>query len=371
MGIAMMLGLLVGDLQRSTQSAVSSRVLQVAFDLRRGSAESRARLRAAMQELTTIAGVERVARESNGAGRTDFIVHEQSRAGLLRDGSMSVSVEGTDPGYFAILGLPILRGRDVAPSDTALPYRPVIIGSSMAHELWGNGDPLGRRFRQSSQGKALERDAIVIGVYDDSRPTTAGPGRRVYAYDDAPWRGGEYLVRTSGPARALASTVRDRLRDAVPEIPLYDVETLEETMTARRNDIRQMGTGATVAGGLVLLLASIGLYGVIGLAVAQRRREIGIRIALGARPTAVVAMLFRQGLRLGGIGLVIGLPLSIGALIVIRTVLGGAGDGAALANPTALGAFVAVTVLAVASLATWLPARRAASIAPTLALRAE
>ena len=371
MGIAMMLGLLVGDRQQAAESTISSRVLQIAFDLGRAGAESRARLRVAMQELTAIPGVERVAREANGAGRTNFTVHEQSRAGLLFDGTMSVSVEGTDPGYFAILGLPILRGRDVAPSDTALPYRPVIIGSSMAHELWGNGEPLGRRFRQSSQGKQLEQDAVIIGVYDDSRPTTAGPGRRVYAYDDAPWRGAEYLARTTGPARPLASTVRDRIRQAVPEIPLYDVETLEETTTARREDVARMGIGASVAGGLVLLLASIGLYGVIGLAVAQRRREIGIRIALGAKPLAVVAMLFRHGLRLGGLGLLIGLPFSIGALTVIRNVLAGTGGSSTSMNMPVLGAVVALAVLTVASVATWLPARRASGVDPTLALRAE
>jgi predicted permease len=371
MGIAMLLGLLVGDRRQTAESAVSSRVLQLAFDLRRAGADSRARLDAAMQELTTIPGIERVAREANGAGRIDFTVHEESRAGLLRDGSMSVSVEGTDPGYFAILGFPILRGRDVAPSDTTLPYRPVIIGSSVAHDLWGNADPLGRRFRQSAGGKALERDAVIVGVYDDSRPTTAGPGLRVYAYDNEPWRSNGFLARTTGPGRALESIVRDRIHDAVPEIPLLEIATLEETMAARREEMARMSMGASVSGGLVLLLASIGLYGVIGLAVAQRRREIGIRIALGARPIAVVALLFRQGLWLGALGLVIGLPFSIGALTLIRNVLAGTSDGSASVSPAILGTMVALAVLAVAAFATWLPARRAASIAPTLALRAE
>jgi ABC-type antimicrobial peptide transport system permease subunit len=194
----------------------------------------------------------------------------------------------------------------------------------------------------------------------------------VFAYDNKPWRDGEYLAKTTRPGRAVASVVRDHLRDAVPEIPLYGIATLEETMATRRSEMRNLATGASIAGALVLLLASIGLYGVIGLAVAQRRREIGIRIALGASPLAVVGLLFRQGLRLGGLGLLLGLPFSIGALMVIGKLMEGAGDNGSMSvNPVILGVVIASSVLVVASLATWVPARRAASIAPTLALRAE
>ncbi len=127
-----------------------------------------------------------------------------------------------------------------------------------------------------------------------------------------------------------------------------------------------------LAGALVLLLASIGLYGVIALAVAQRRREIGIRVALGAKPVAVVALLFLQGLRLSGLGLLIGLPLSIGALAAVGNMMVLTGENGALpVNPTVIGAVIAATVTAVAAVATWLPARRAATVDPMIALRAE
>ena len=134
----------------------------------------------------------------------------------------------------------------------------------------------------------------------------------------------------------------------------------------------QLGTGVGTAGALVLLLASIGLYGVIALAVAQRRREIGIRIALGAKPVEVVALLFRQGLRLSGLGLLIGLPLSILGLAAVGQVMVITGDNGALpVNPTVIGAIIAAAVTLVAAVATWLPARRAAVVDPMIALRAE
>jgi ABC-type antimicrobial peptide transport system permease subunit len=128
---------------------------------------------------------------------------------------------------------------------------------------------------------------------------------------------------------------------------------------------------ASAAGGglLALLLASIGLYGVVALAVRQRHREIGIRVALGARPRQVIRMFFMSGLRVSVVGLVLGLPLSVAALYVLVSSVGGMhSNTVVIAGATVV---IAVAVVAVASLATWVPARRAASVDPLVAIRVE
>jgi hypothetical protein len=282
-----------------------------------------------------------------------------------------VNLEQTDPGYFAILSIPIVRGRDVLPSDTAAKDLAVVISSDVAHELWGNADPLGRRFRQIQRDTGLTREAVVVGVYDGTKGTTRGGGRRVFTIGSGDWRGYSYLVRTSGPAGAALPSIRDGLRATLPQIPPARIETLKDVITGERREVLGVGVAAAAGGALVLLLASIGLYGVIGLAVAQRRREIGIRIALGARATSVVGLLFWQGVRLAGIGLLVGLPLSVGALELIARITTGDGGAASGVSPTIIGLAIGATVLLVAAGATWLPARRAAMVDPMIALRSE
>jgi len=325
-----------------------------------------------MRDLQTLPGIESVVSDANGRELLDFTVSAESRAGLIRQTPMQVHLEEASAGYFTLLDLPIVRGRDLVPADTAARDRAVLISTDVAHELWGNADPIGRRFSQSDHGKPLERAAVVVGVYDASRGTTQGPGRRVFAIDNSGWRDFAYLARTTGPARPLIRPIRERLRKTIPDLAVENVETLQDAFAAEQRTMMQFGAGIGTAGALVLLLASIGLYGVIALAVTQRRREIGIRIALGAKPVEVVALLFRKGLWLSGLGLLIGLPLSIACLAAVGHVMVLTGENGALpVNPAAIGGLIAVTVIAVAAVATWLPARRAAVVDPMIALRTE
>jgi ABC-type antimicrobial peptide transport system permease subunit len=218
----------------------------------------------------------------------------------------------------------------------------------------------------------LDRTAVVVGVYDAAYGTTRGNGRRIFTADNGPFGDRSYLIRTSGAARAEIPILRDRLRKTLPELPASRAEVLADAIAENQREVLQLGAGAAGGGVLVLLLASIGLYGVIGLALLQRRREIGVRIALGARPGAVVWLLFRQGVRLAAIGLSLGLPLSIAAALLTSRLSGELRDFAALGiNPPVIGALITMTVLLVAATATWLPARRAAAVDPMIALRAE
>jgi predicted permease len=371
-GVAVMLTLLVRQNERGVEASVTSRVIELGFDLRKAAPVTRTNLRAARRDLETLPGVERVVSDASGRELLDFAALADSRAGLIRETPIQVHLEEASAGYFTLLGVPIVRGRDLIPSDTVARDRAVLISTDVAHELFGNADPIGRRFSQTNHGKPLERAAVVVGVYDASRGTTRGPGRRVFAIDTSGWRDFAYLARTTGPARPLIRPIRERLRKTLPDLPVEYAETLQDAFAEEQRTMVQLGTGVGTAGALVLLLASIGLYGVIALAVAQRRREIGIRIALGAKPVEVVALLFRQGLRLSGLGLLIGLPLSILGLAAVGQVMVLTGDNGALpVNPTVIGVIIAATVTLVAAVATWLPARRAAVVDPMIALRAE
>jgi predicted permease len=368
-GIAIFLGLILRENGPRKTEESAQRVVSIELNIDKPSNATVDRLRVAMRNIQGLPGVQAVVQEPDGRQNLQFLVLPESRAGLLVEAAQRVRIETTEPGYFSILGVPILRGRDVAPSDTVQGDMPVIIGSDYAHELWGNADPLGRRFRQMDGDKTLDKAAVVVGVYDATRATTRGAGRRAYTMTKAAWHW-SYLARTSGPAHDLIRPIRDELRKSLPEAPISSIATLEDLNNAQQRIAMQVGAGVSAAGALVLLLASIGLYGVIGLAVTQRRREIGIRIALGAKPVEVVAMLFKQGLRLGLLGLVIGLPVTIAAAMALAKVSAETGDGGELVvSPFVTGPAIAVVVLIVTAVATWLPARRAAVVDPTLALR--
>ena len=150
------------------------------------------------------------------------------------------------------------------------------------------------------------------------------------------------------------------------------MQSLADNYAEQRREVLQLGSAAGTGAVPVLLLASIGLYGVIGLALLQRRREIGVRVALGAKAGGVVWLLFRQGVRLAGIGMALGPPLSIAAAVMTRHLAGDATDLNAMGiNPVLIASLIALSVIGVASIATWLPARRAAHVDPMIALRAE
>jgi predicted permease len=371
-GLAVMLAMVVQMSNKPAADPAMAKVLRLRFYLNDEPPARHARLRAAIRELEQLPGVVRTVRDAAGHQDLAFDVAPESRANLLRQEPANVSIEGVDPGYFGVLDVKILRGRDVELADSAARDMPVVIGSDYARELWGTADPIGRRFQQITHGEALPREAVVVGVFDAARGTTRGEARRVYTVDPADWRDFAFLVQTSAPAADLVPQIRSHLRERLPDIAIPYMQTLAQKMADDRRNVLAAGTVAGAAGALVLLLASIGLYGVIALAVTQRRREIGVRVALGAKPWKVVALLFANGLRLAAIGLAIGLPLSILTLRFVGGQMSAAFDAQALGiSPPAIGVLIALAVLGVASFATWLPARRAARVDPMIALRSE
>ena len=218
----------------------------------------------------------------------------------------------------------------------------------------------------------------VVGVYDARRqsPRMTWNGStargditfRAYTAHGQHWRRDRILVRTRGPAASFVPELQRFVRAQAPSLPVRSMLTLAQI--DERDYKETLRTTALVsAGGVVaLLLASLGLYGVISLAVRQRTREIGIRIAVGAHPLRVARMFLASGVRMSLVALAIGLPLSVIALKI------GLSQGIVIgpeANPLLIGVAIAILLVAVAAAATWVPARRAALVDPARTLRVE
>jgi predicted permease len=271
------------------------------------------------------------------------------------------------PGYFATLGIPVVRGRDFTAADNPSAPGVVIVSEQFARRAWGTDDPIGKRVSLSgAKGPYLTvigvaREALLGGTTERNRPIVYAAQLQRPAVMDL-----TLLVRATGDAGQLAGALRRELAALDADLPVYGVQTLAQYRYDRLAESR-LGSGLLgIFGSLALLLASVGVYAVIAFAVSQRTREIGVRVALGALQHEVVSLFLRQGMQLTMIGVGVGLVLSVGVAKLLSSLfLGVTPDDVS----TALG--VAAILTGVALLACWVPARRAAKVDPMEALRHE
>ncbi len=267
------------------------------------------------------------------------------------------------PGYFETLGIPILRGRAIAAQDGPADPPAVVVNETFVRRYWPGTDPLGQRIRFFGVTRT------VVGVTRDSPYRDFGRPVPPLAY--APIRQ-TYVpavmlqVRSTGDPRALEPAVRRVFERLDPDVPFTDVRTMAEQVDAALF-LQHIGAGALSAfGALALVIAAVGLYGVLAYMVSRRTREIGVRVALGASRRDVVALVVGGAARYTAAGLAAGLLLAAGAAQVLRSQL----FGVSPLDPVTFGAVIAL-LGAVALLAAWLPARRAARVDPIIALQAE
>jgi putative ABC transport system permease protein len=278
--------------------------------------------------------------------------------------------------YFRTLGIPVLAGRALTPNDRRGTPPVAVVNDSGARRFWPGENPIGKRVwfgtttgPFSNPARAVEIVGVVGDVKYEGVDQPDNPSRAdfytsylQFAYPDT-----MMIVKTRGPS---AESVLPSLRSAVASVdealPIYDVMTLDERIDAAIARPRFTAALLAAFAGAALLLAAIGVYGVLSYAVSARMREIGIRLALGAGGRRVVALVLGDGLRLAAIGAAIGIVAAIGAARVLRSVL----VGVAPADAGLLAIGVAI-MLAVAAAAAFLPARRAAAIDPIVVLRNE
>lgn len=271
-----------------------------------------------------------------------------------------------DTGYFAALGVPLLEGRLLTAGDTLGAPPAVIVSRSWARHYFPEGNVVGRQMY--SGGCTTCPRTTIVGVVGDVKYQGLGEsGDAIYDAVAAGWSNGLYLlVRTRGrPVEAMAG-VRAALRSVDPGVPLDDVAPMSDRVSASVADPRMLTWLVGGFAAVALVLAAIGIFGMLSYAVATRRREIGVRMALGARSGRVVSMIVGQGVRQALIGALIGLFLAAAGTRLLAATL----FGVSATDPSTLAAVTAVLVV-VALLASWLAARRAAGVDPVEAMRAE
>jgi putative ABC transport system permease protein len=257
-----------------------------------------------------------------------------------------------------------VRGRDFSQTDTA-DARPVaIVNETLAGRLWPGLDPIGQRLRDTD-AKAPWRE--VVGVVRDAKYLNLTEPPRGLYYSPARQQPGSQLslvVRTAGDPRAALSPLTEIARSLDPDLPLFQVQTLEDVVRRTLNLQRATASLLGVFGALTLLLAAIGVYGITANSVSLRTREVGIRMALGARARDVSRMFVREGLSLSFIGVAAGLAISTAASRLLTAFLFGLEptDTMTFAGGSAILCLVAVA-------ASYFPARRAARVDPLVALR--
>ncbi|HWY68205.1 MAG TPA: ABC transporter permease [Terriglobales bacterium] len=308
-----------------------------------------------------------------------------SSNGLLAEGKaldssnlVDARVRIVSPGYLTTTRIPLRLGRDFTPADTRDRTLVVLVNETLARTMWPNQNPIGKRFACCESGPRGRMDPVwheVAGVVGDVRAW--GLDRQIFPEFYMPiaqmppsawdWIGRtmDIVVRTQG-AVIPVNELRAAVAKAAPGVPIYRVSTLQERVSSQLEQSHFDTFLLTTFAATALLLAAVGIYGVLSYTVVQRTKDIGVRMALGASQSAIVRDVLGHGLLLTGVGVVIGLVGALAGARLIRSLLYGV-------QPTDLGTFVVVSVVmtAVALIASYIPAHRASHVDPMVALRYE
>ena len=309
-------------------------------------------------EAATLAG-----REPIGLNVNTSSIYVPGHQASPEDPAFTIDSTQVGPGYFETLGVPLVRG-GVTEADTAESPGVAVISQAMAERFWPGEDPIGKRIHsRGPEGTSYE----IVGVSADYRVRTLGEAPRPYAHFAHAQRFNPYaivMVRATGSAVEMIAPLRQAILAAEPNLVILTIQTLETSIAATLFPARAAAVLVGIFGLLALALAAVGLYGVIAYSVSRRTREIGIRMALGAEPSAVVRLVLGQGLTLVAVGTVLGGTAALWASRLVASSLYGAGAADPLAYVGA-----AALLVGVAAVANAVPARRAARVDPMVALR--
>jgi len=275
------------------------------------------------------------------------------------------------PHYFDVIGIPVLAGRGIEEQDTETSTRVAVVNEAMVKHFFGGKNPIGRQF-MIDDAVEIKRPITVIGVSHNAKDHGSGIREdvrpRFYLAFQQTADPVQIMLeaQAAGSASGAVGNLQSQIKAADSRLPIGFIETLDSLVTDSAGEQIALAKLSAFFAGLALLLACIGLYGVMSYTVAGRTREIGVRMALGAQRLDVVRLVLREAMLLVMVGLAIGIPVSLASTRVLHSYLFGLKG----TDPASL---IAVVVLlgVVAALAGFIPARRAAGVDPTVALRYE
>jgi predicted permease len=322
-----------------------------------------------LERISHIPGVEAAGLSQSVPFMGDFVDSFELQGVTSTDSSQwpSANFYAVTQGYFKAMRIPILRGRGIEATDTAATQRVTVISKSLADRFFGNADPIGH-VMQPHQGPGTAT-SIIVGIAGDVRQYGLDSPATLQMYE--PVRYHAYftalnlLVRTVAEPEALTASLRGVLRDLDPSLPIPTARTLSSYVDASTGTQQLTTTLLGGFAGVALLLAAIGVYGLVAFAVAQRTQEIGIRMALGAKAGGVLGLVFRQGLGLTLIGVTAG---ALATVWVSRLLEAQLFESTGRDSILAIAAAPVALILA-AALACYVPARRAMKVEPVTALR--
>jgi predicted permease len=285
------------------------------------------------------------------------------------DEEMNSSMDHVGPGYFSTMGIPILLGREIEPQDSGNGPRAAVINQTFARQFFPNTNPIGKHVRDTYPGNP--EDMVIVGVVSDAKYNSLREKMRprIYAPLFNPmWEqaAAVYEVRTFADPASVSASLRQAVQATASSLPPVKIRTMSDLVDDSLQTDRFIERLSEGFGLLAMLLASIGLYGIMAYTVARRTRDIGIRLALGAAPGNVLWQVLRETLLLVLMGIVIGVPLALGGTHLVRNMIFGLG----FADPIAI-LSAAILLAIVAALAGFLPAWRASRVDPMVALRYE
>ena len=298
-----------------------------------------------------------------GAGNyTATPVRPVGASAMGADEALTVDWRLASPDYFRVMRIELLRGRAFTDGDDGKSAPVMIVSRSMAERFWGTDDVLGRTVHRVGDGKEL----TVVGVVADARLTALGQIAPAMYYPSATrlWPLMDVVVRTTGEPESVVAAVRERVKTLDPTLPLTNVRPMAFWVAASGAQPRLDAGLLTVLSALALAIAALGVYGVLAHSVAQRTREIGLRMALGASQARVVRLFLSEGMAMGAVGIALGLATALAAGRVLSGLVFGV-----TAHDTATLAAVALGLAVVTVLACFIPARRASRVDPAVSLR--
>ncbi len=286
------------------------------------------------------------------------------------DEDLQAAFDQVAPNYFSTVGIPLLLGRDIGLQDTETSPKVAVINESMARFYFGKANPIGRKFEiqdPDSKGGPVE----IVGVARDARDhkLKGEVGRRFYiplAQGLGSMAGINFVIRTVGNPAAVADAARKQIKALDANVPVNSVRALNELTERAIGDQILVARLSSFFAGLALLLAAIGLYGILSYSVGGRTREIGVRMALGAQRGSVLKMILQEAGKLVLLGVVIGIPSAVLASRLFSSMLFGLKG----TDPVSMLLVIAV-LLVITLLASYIPARRATKVDPMIALRYE